>query len=165
MRSDQLNIMTSEWKVWGKTKGTWYQMCLEVSLQTRQRAALHPKRAPCTGRVLMTSWEDKKNDGQDGPHARDVCWRQGRVLGQGDKNNDDQENKRAYKQGNKRIRGQDTKCNIATKTDPMQGRTKTTGQEQRWTREHQNQAPMQGTSKMTRRQKLRWTTTCTTHET
>ena len=109
-----------------------------------QRATLHPNRAPCTGRVLMTSWEDKKNDGQDGPHARNVCWRQGGVLGQGDKNNDGQDNKRTYKQGNKRLRGQDTKCNIATKTGPMQGRTKTTGQEQRWTREHPNRAPCKG---------------------
>ena len=92
----------------------------------------------------MTSWEDKKNDGQDGPHARNVCWRQGGVLGQGDKNKDGQENRRIYKQGNKRLRGQDTKCNIATKTGPVQGRTNTTGQEQRWTREHPNWAPCKG---------------------
>ena len=51
MMSDQGNIMTSECKIWWKTKGSWHQKCFEVSSQTRQRATLHPKRAPCKERV------------------------------------------------------------------------------------------------------------------
>ena len=66
----------------------------------RTSAKLQPKRAPCKG-------------GQK----------------QQDKNNDEQENRRTHTHGNKRIRGQENKGNIATKTVPMQGTSKITGRE------------------------------------
>ena len=88
----------------------------------------------------MTSGEDKTNDGQDGPHERDECCRQAGAIGQEDKN----------KPGNKRIRGQDTLWKIATKTGAMQGRTKTTGQEQRRTREQENKQTGEQENRRTR---------------